>query len=269
MHKHKQRSEWYKFYEDRMNMHYRKHISTRYGEFIDYIINSMPDKGKKPVHIHEAGCGAANISLALYNKLKEQKTNFHISMSDKCPDMLELAHTNVPEGYKALIDMTKDSIPTADVVFSHGVLEHFADRDILNIVSKQLQAASRVVHYVPSAKYKKPSFGDERLMTPEQWQEICNPTSIIEFNEGYDLILSWDLNKITYPSFVMLNGKAIKQVPGRDSHIRFEDGMNIPKYDPFFLGKKTFVYPSELYRSSYGREYRYPTPNEELIYGNQ
>lgn len=269
MYKNRQRSEWYKFYQDRQNMHYKKHIATRYEDFIHYIINSMPDKGKKPVHLHEAGCGAANVSLALYNELKGIDINFHISMSDKCPDMLELAHENVPEGYKALIDMTKDTLPTADVIFSHGVLEHFNNEDIVKIVSKQLESASKVVHYVPSDKYKTPSFGDERLMSAEQWQEICNPTYIEEFNKGYDLILSWDLNKITYPNFIMLNDKVIRQVPGRDHHIKFEDGISIPKTDAFFLSKGSFCYPAIKYANSYGRTYRYPTANEELIYGNQ
>lgn len=269
MHKNKQRSEWYKFYQDRQNIIYKKHIETRYEEFIHYIINSLPDKGKKPIHIHEAGCGAANLSAALYKQLKELELNFHITLSDKCPDMLELAHENLSEGYKALIDMTKDRLPTADVIFSHGVLEHFDNQTITKIVANQLQSANKVIHYVPSDKYSKPSFGDERLMSAEQWQEICNPTYIEEFNKGYDLILSWDINKITYPSFIMRDDKILHRVPSREGHIKYEDGISIPITDPFFLSKDTFIYPDAKYQSSYVKKYRYPTPNEELIYGRK
>lgn len=264
--KNRQRSEWYKFYQDRMNMHYRQHIEIRYADFINAIINQMPDLGKKPVHLHEAGCGAANISRALYKKLRAQKVNFHISMSDKCVDMLELAHENFAEGYKACIDMLKDTLPPAEVIFSHGVLEHFTNEEIVKIVSKQLQSSKKVIHYVPSDKYNKPSFGDERLMSAEQWQKICNPTSIIEFNDGYDLILIWDLDKIKYPSFIFLNDKIVRRIPARESHISYE-GMSIPKTDGFFLSKGIFYYPDIRYKDGYAKEYRYPTPNEELIYG--
>jgi hypothetical protein len=43
---------------------------------------------------------------------------------------------------------------------------------------------------VPGEKYKEPSFGDERLLSIEKWMDL-NPTDIIEFNEGFDLILYW------------------------------------------------------------------------------
>lgn len=264
--KNRQRSEWYKFYLKRQNLIYKKHIETRYEDFINHILNSCPDKGKKPIHIHEAGCGAANVSLALWKRLKAQGINFHISMSDKCPDMLELAHENLGEGYKALIDMTKDNLPTADVIFSHGVLEHFDNENIVKIVSNQLKASKKVLHYVPSSKYKKPSFGDERLMSVQDWQNICNPTSIIEFNDGYDLILVWDLDKIKYPEFIFQNNKIVKRVPAREGHISYE-GMAIPVNSAFFLSKGVFHYPEGNY--AWAKHYRYPTPNEELIYGNR
>lgn len=264
----KQRSEWYKFYQDRQNIIYKKHIETRYEEFIHYLINALPDKGKKPVHIHEAGCGAANLSLALYKQLKDIEINFHISMSDKCKDMLELAHENVPEAYKALIDMTKDTLPKADIIFSHGVLEHFNDEQIARIVANQLDSTDKVVHYVPSAKYKKPSFGDERLLTPEEWQEICNPTSIIEFNGGYDLILVWDKTKFTYPSFLIQEtdsgDKIVPRTSSREHHVSYE-GMSFSRYSDFFISRGKFSYPDAKY--SWAKNYRYPTANEELIYG--
>ena len=266
--KSRQRSEWYKFYRNRQNMIYKKHIETRYEDFINAIINAMPDKGRKPIHIHEAGCGAANVSLALFKKLKAQGINFHISMSDKCPDMLELAHENLPDGYKALIDITKDNLPSADVSFSHGVLEHFDNEQITKIVSNQLKSSKVVLHYVPSAKYKKPSFGDERLLSVQEWQEICNPTSIVEFNDGYDLILVWDLDKRIYPNFIFKDNQVVKKVPSRDGHISYE-GMSIPFNDAFFLTKKSFQYPSAYYNPLHtAPTYRYPTANEELIYGD-
>lgn len=260
----KKRSEWYNFYKDRQNMIYKKHIETKYADFIDTIINNLPDNGKKPVHIHEAGCGAANVSLAIYNKLKQQGINFHISMSDKCKDMLELAHENVPEAYKAQIDVLIEQPPHADVIFSHGLLEHFNDEDIVKLLTNQLRQTNKVIHYVPSSKYKKPSFGDERLMTSEQWQKICNPTSIVEFNDGHDLILTWDINKIRYPSILMIDDKIPLKRTTVGSHYVFYEGLNISKNDKFFIDRKSF----ELNGFCQGRTYSYPTPQQELLYGN-
>ena len=36
-----------------------------------------------------------------------------------------------------------------------------------------------------------PSFGDERLMSAWEWKRKFQPSSIIEFNEGKDLVLVW------------------------------------------------------------------------------
>lgn len=78
-----------------------------------------------------------------------------------------------------------------EVGHSHGVLEHFNDVEIRDIIKLQREQYETLIHYVPSYLYRTPSFGDERLMTPENWQEICQPDEIIEFNGGYDLILKW------------------------------------------------------------------------------
>jgi len=159
---------WYNFYYERMNDRYRDHIASRYWDFIDYIIENSRGAEK----IHEAGCGAANIS-----RIVSKFTNAKLVLTDKCPQMLNLAKQNMKEteGYEtALVNLLNDTCPDSDVVYSHGVLEHFDDEQIRTIVENQLKSAKTVIHYVPSAKYSSPSFGDERLMTVDKWKEICN-----------------------------------------------------------------------------------------------
>ena len=78
-----------------------------------------------------------------------------------------------------------------NIIHSHGVLEHFEDHEIHEILHYQKAISPLLIHYVPSDKYTYKSFGDERLLSKEYWKENFNPTEIIEFNSGYDLILKW------------------------------------------------------------------------------
>lgn len=61
-----------------------------------------------------------------------------------------------------------------DVAFSQGLLEHFSDREILALLSEQLRVARLVVFSVPNNAYGRPDFGDERLITGEQWEQLLN-----------------------------------------------------------------------------------------------
>lgn len=176
---------WHEFYAARMNPRYWKHIEERYALFLNYISLST----KSSDRLHEAGCGAANISRVLRTKLENR-----LVLTDRCPEILKLAKINMQASERheiTTLDLLEQKSPDAEITFSHGVLEHFTDEQIRLILKNQLHNSEKVVHYVPSAKYLTPSFGDERLLTPDQWNDICKPNDIIEFNDGYDLILTW------------------------------------------------------------------------------
>jgi hypothetical protein len=111
--------------------------------------------------------------------------------------MVKLASINLYEGFP--VEVGDARYPTGrlpDVIHSHGLLEHFSDEDIRKIIKASCNDGARViVHYVPSDRYEQPSFGDERLMSAGQWHEIVAPHNIIEFNDGYDLALVWDVTQ--------------------------------------------------------------------------
>ena len=172
-----------------MNDKYRAHVAKRYAPFIKYVTLHAYDK---PV-IAEMGCGAANVSRILSQSIDAEQI-----LVDKCPRMLKLADINMTGSSKYTLvqaDLTRSLSFLQDrdvgLMYAHGVLEHFSDFQIRKILAGQKKITDTIIHYVPSNKYEKPSFGDERLMSPEQWYDICQPDSIIEFNDGYDLILSW------------------------------------------------------------------------------
>jgi len=181
-------SKWSKFYEKRLNEKYRNHISNRYGLVLEEMLKT------KSKNFAQFGCGMGNMSRLVSEILPNSN---HILL-DNDVDMLSLAEKNMNEvdffGKKMIIhhDILDELLLTnIDLIHSHGVLEHFSDLQIQTIIKNQLKVTKKLIHYVPSWKYEVPSYGDERLLTKEDWKRICNPDQIIEFNNGYDLILIW------------------------------------------------------------------------------
>jgi SAM-dependent methyltransferase len=59
-----------------------------------------------------------------------------------------------------------------DVAFSQGFFEHFDDEQIRDLTRQQLTVARRVLFSVPSDQYPRQDFGNERLMSPAQWESV-------------------------------------------------------------------------------------------------
>lgn len=102
--------------------------------FIDKII-----KYCKPYkNILEAGCGTGVMSTYLANK------GFNVTAVDNEQGMLNLAR-NISKSYPKSPTFVKQDINNLDyphnhfgVVFSHGVLEHFSDDQIISLLKQQL-----------------------------------------------------------------------------------------------------------------------------------
>jgi SAM-dependent methyltransferase len=173
---------WFDFYQDRVNDRYSDHIKKRYSFFLN-VICAFANKNETLV---ELGCGIGSISKQLQKRVSNP-----LLLIDICPKMLELASQNVDNVTFKRADIIKDPIRIDKPILfhSHGVLEHFTDAQLESFLKNQ--GKTPAFHYVPSYKYETPSFGDERLMTPSQWDKLVKPDNIWEFNEGYDLILAW------------------------------------------------------------------------------
>jgi trans-aconitate methyltransferase len=155
----------------------------RYKPFLDYIVS------QHPTTIAEMGCGAANITKLLVDKIDSQ----HFCL-DADGDMLHLAERSISSNIKYTKGDIREFRTTQkfDVIHSHGVLEHLSDDDIKKTINNQLKMSNKLIHYVPSHKYEVKSFGDERLLTVDQWKKLHKPTNILEFNNGFDYILIWE-----------------------------------------------------------------------------
>jgi SAM-dependent methyltransferase len=182
---------WTEFYRGRLlSESYRGYCAERYAPFLDTIRGYM----KTGDRIIEVGCGLGTMTALL-------AAGEHPFVGFRCFDvsagMVSLAKLNLQDQYP--VDMGDARLPTCrypDIVHSHGMLEHLSDRDINLVVDAGRLDGARVgVHYVPGEKYEKPSFGDERLMSLEDWHRIAKPTHSFTFNDGYDHCLIWDYTK--------------------------------------------------------------------------
>lgn len=161
--------DWNTFYNKRVNSTYQLYFEKRYKVFLEAIVKAQP------TIIIEAGCGIASISKYF--------TRFGISCEgfDNNLDMVKLSRVNCPEGQfheGNIFDYKSEHL-----VITHGVLEHFDNNQIRTIL-KQLPNS---IHYVPLAKYSKPSYGDERLMSESFWTSNFEIKETKVFNGGYDL----------------------------------------------------------------------------------
>lgn len=181
---------WPTFYRDRVTEEYFRHVQNKYSTFIEIILSKI---SRRDQIIVEAGCGICNVTRALVEK---QSYDCKYIAIDKSPEMIKLSVENLATGdheVELIVGdiLNEQSVPKGDIVHSHGVLEHFSDKEINKIIDIQRKKFEYLIHYVPSDKYEEPSFGDERLMPAKRWNRICKPDQIVEFNNYYDLVLIW------------------------------------------------------------------------------
>jgi trans-aconitate methyltransferase len=181
-------SAWAEFYKGRLlSKGYQDYARERYRPFLESIVSHI----KEGDRVIEVGCGLATITLLLAG-MKRPWCGFRCF--DLCPDMVGLARINLGES-KYPVDQGDATVPTnhkPDIVHSHGLLEHLDDDTIVRIIeAERADGARAAIHYVPGEKYEKPSFGDERLMSINDWQRICSPTKITTFNDEHDYTLEW------------------------------------------------------------------------------
>ena len=181
--------QWAEFYAGRMGSRYKQHVRRKYNPFIQAISHAgyaIAKHGHRPV-FREEGAGIGTVTSVLHSCLSYRADLF---MFDKDEEQAARASKNT--GLFCDVGCILESHSKVDVVHTHGVLEHFNDTDIKHIVQRQVHEASHaVIAYVPSAKYKEPSFGDERLLTLSEWRRLVQPTHAFDFNDNHDICLMW------------------------------------------------------------------------------
>lgn len=139
-------------------------------------------KGYYPDKVREDGTGTGE--MAGYLSWPNQETdgveiNNHkikeVEALDNDPEVVKLIKSNLQaiDAKVKLIDSNLlDYDGKADLIFSQGLLEHLSDEDMRQVVNHQLECAPVVIHSVPNSNYQRLDFGNERLLTDEQYYRI-------------------------------------------------------------------------------------------------
>jgi predicted RNA methylase len=178
-------SEWLDFYKHRDPDRYYNYAIKRYSPFICAIAKATWGGAI----VLEVGSGMGTITRVLKNYSTGTE---HFLCTDVNPEMVALTRKNVPRDVHCYQHDMREPARYVDIIHGHGVLEHMGDADIrCSIEAHRQSGASYAFHYVPSDRYDEPSFGDERLLSAHEWQQLAAPSQIIPFNNDFDLCMIW------------------------------------------------------------------------------
>jgi len=183
---------------------YSNKIKERGGaeEYLNYkvkekeiFINKIISYCKPYKNILEAGCGTGVLSIYLANK------GFDVTAVDNDQKMLNIANKicmkyhKKPHFIRQDINNLNYSRNYFGVVFSHGVLEHFSDSQIVYLLKEQLRISHTLIFSIPTNyldESKDRYYGNERFLSFKKWKSLIleTPSKIVEVF-GFHYIMGW------------------------------------------------------------------------------
>ncbi|MDZ4279068.1 MAG: class I SAM-dependent methyltransferase [Dehalococcoidia bacterium] len=142
-------------------------------------------RGLRPARVLEVGAGTGSHSIFLSYFLRQVVS---VDLSRRLIERCRL-HDQRLRGRASFAAMDGCSLafPGAsfDVAFSQGFFEHFSDDEIGWLLREQSRVARYVVLSVPNRSYEVQDFGDERLLSRDEWEKLLDRL-------GYRLLESRD-----------------------------------------------------------------------------
>ena len=182
---------------------YQKDVDKKGGN-LPYVLGKI-NKKKKLINlvkkyafknVIECGSGTSVVSIYLASlgycvtavdieddviRLSKKLAKDYYNTLDNCKPKLSFEKKSIFElGYE------KDSF---DVAFSNGVLEHFKDEEIIQIIKQQLYVAKTTIVGIPTKYFesKEAKYGNERVLELSYWRELIrNSGGIIIEEAGMD-----------------------------------------------------------------------------------
>jgi len=170
---------WSEFYGFEYNIETFLHNLNVHKEFISEIVKRS--NGKK---ILEVGCGPGGIAIFL------SCIGFDVTAVDNNTDVLERASAlnKKLNGKVRIVKADAFKMPFADnefdLSFSQGLLEHFQDRQVCEILKEKTRVSKIALFSVPNSYYRVKDVGDERLLSVKQWEKIIKDFDIL-FSKPY------------------------------------------------------------------------------------
>lgn len=181
------KNNWAEFYSKQISKEDYDFTQTAHKDYLDAIRSSS-----KSGIIIDAGVGLGSTIIGI-------SRNKRILGIDNDPHVLKLAQElNIRENGNVIFleadifDESMYKFLNIDVICSQGVLEHLSDEQMVSLLKLQKKHAKKLVHSVPSIKWGRQDYGNERLMTPEEWAFILrdlNP-SIVTYWDDLMLMIS-------------------------------------------------------------------------------
>ena len=178
---------------------YKKYINNEFKNWDDYFRIKMKLKRKfiriikkcskngKP--ILECGCGTGKTTIYLSMLgLETYAMDIDKKMVEETKKRFKDVHPNKPEATIFEGDIKK--IPFKEKFFSvthsSGVLEHFSDIEIVEIINEQLRVSDFCIFSVPTSYFEKKMLGNERFLKRKEWRKIISQSNAMIIKEsGY------------------------------------------------------------------------------------
>ncbi|MFA5967361.1 MAG: class I SAM-dependent methyltransferase [Patescibacteria group bacterium] len=173
-------SDWSEYYAAGLELD--SYIRNLYGqrEFLAEIVATNSQK------ILEVGAGTGAMSIFL------SQLGLDVTTLDNDPAVLKGAEKARQEfgGHNQIVagDAFKLPFPdnSFDLIFHQGLLEHFTNVQIQQLLDEQLRVAPLVILSVPNANYPRRDFGNERLLRKKDWENVLRPYQV-KMNRDYAL----------------------------------------------------------------------------------
>jgi ubiquinone/menaquinone biosynthesis C-methylase UbiE len=159
---------WAHYYEGRVTWRSFRYNLTGHLPFFRRVLWPRPHMAL------EVGTGTATMTaLVGYCGVRTTSLDLQRPILERGRDTLRRFHSGA-----GLVQGDAFNLPFADaaydVAFSQGFFEHFEDADIEKLLREQARVARRVVFSVPNAAYGVQDFGNERLLSKRQWDEMIS-----------------------------------------------------------------------------------------------
>ncbi len=155
---------WAKFYQKEQTFLSRIQDILAHIEMLFFILASRPRL------ILEAGCGTATHSLVLV------WAGINCIALDNDLTVVQNAARNIKNSRISFVVADIFHMPfrkgTFDVCFNQGLLEHLSPEGVVRLLREEAEVARRVIASVPSDNYPTKDFGDEMLLSPNDWSRM-------------------------------------------------------------------------------------------------